>query len=332
MTVPVTVLMSVYNGERWLHESIPSILNQSFDNFEFVIVNDGSTDGTLEIINEYGRKDKRIRLVDKPNTGLVDSLNSGLRISNGEWIARMDADDLSAPNRLNEQYRYVNEDSSLVLLGSGLKIIDQYSQVGKTYCYPSGHDQLKTRLLGLQAFFAHSSAFYSIRAVQQAGGYRARIRRAQDIDLWLRLMELGRLGCHPDPLVSIRKHTEQVSNESGGKRQTQDAFVGLCSYLIRSRNKVDPVEQICSDEQFNNFRQHIVIGLEQDGIYDYQSLVVAVKSIVNKRTIPGFMSLIPMILSKPNMFIRYFIAGLHQRELAQRLADDWIERGPKCAA
>ena len=324
--------MSVYNGERWLHESIPSILNQSLDNFEFVIVNDGSTDGTLEIINEYGRKDKRILLVDKPNTGLVDSLNSGLRVSNGEWIARMDADDLSGPNRLNEQYRYVSEDSSLVLLGSGLNIIDQHSQVGKTYSYPADHDQLKARLLGLQAFFAHSSAFYSTRAVQQAGGYRARIRRAQDIDLWLRLMELGRMGCHPDPLVSIRKHTEQVSNESGGKRQAQDAFVALCSYLIRSHNKVDPVEQMCNDEQFDNFRQHIVLGLEQDGIYDYQSFVTAVRNIVNKRTIPGFMALIPMMLSKPNMFIRYFKAASHHRRLAQRLANDWMEKAPKCAA
>ena len=324
--------MSVYNGQRWLHESIPSILNQSFGDFEFVIVNDGSTDCTLDIIDEYACKDKRIRLVNKPNTGLVDSLNVGLRVSNGEWIARIDADDLSAPNRLNEQYRYVNENSSLVLLGSGLKIVDQHSMIGKTYLYPSGHDQLKTRLLGLQAFFAHSSAFYNIRAARHVGGYRTRMRRAQDIDLWLRLMEIGRLGCHPDPLVSIRKHTDQVSNESGGERQTQDAFVALCSYLIRSHNEVDPIGEMCSDEQFDNFRKHIVLGLEQDGIYAYQSFVAAAKNIAIQRIIPDFIALIPMMLSKPDMFIRYLIAALHQRRLAQRLANDWIEKALKCAA
>lgn len=94
MKPEVSVLMSVYNGERWLAESIESVLNQTFTDFEFLIVNDGSTDGSGEIINRYAEQDSRIHVFDKPNTGLADSLNYGIARAKGEWIARIDADDV----------------------------------------------------------------------------------------------------------------------------------------------------------------------------------------------------------------------------------------------
>ena len=94
MTIPITVLMSVYNGERFLKDSISSVLNQSFTEFEFIIINDGSTDNSINIIREFSFIDKRIRIINKQNTGLTNSLNKGIEIANGKWIARVDDDDV----------------------------------------------------------------------------------------------------------------------------------------------------------------------------------------------------------------------------------------------
>ena len=99
----ITVLMAVYNGERWLHDSINSILDQTYTNFEFIIVNDGSTDNSPQIINKFAFNDRRITIYNKKNSGLTDSLNFGIQKAKGKWIARIDADDISSPGRLKKQ-------------------------------------------------------------------------------------------------------------------------------------------------------------------------------------------------------------------------------------
>ena len=95
----ITVLMSVFNGERWLAESLKSILNQTFTDFEFIIINDGSTDGTLKILEKYAKQDSRIKIYYKENSGLTDSLNFGVSKAKGKWIARIDADDIAHHER-----------------------------------------------------------------------------------------------------------------------------------------------------------------------------------------------------------------------------------------
>ena len=109
----ISVVMPVYNNEKYLDDSIRSILNQTYNNFEFIIINDGSTDGSFTIINSYLRKDDRIILINKENTGISQSLNEGIKISKGKYIARMDGDDISAPNRLFEQLNLMDHNSEI---------------------------------------------------------------------------------------------------------------------------------------------------------------------------------------------------------------------------
>lgn len=124
----VSVVMPVYNGEKYLREAIDSVLSQTFDNFEFIIVNDGSTDSSEEIIRSYS--DSRIVLVNKPNSGIVDSLNLGIKRATGKYIARMDADDIMLPDRLKIQYRFMEENSRVDILASGFEWFGELSRGG----------------------------------------------------------------------------------------------------------------------------------------------------------------------------------------------------------
>ena len=119
----VTVLMSVYNGEKHLREAIDSILNQTFGDFEFLIINDGSTDRTADILQSY--QDSRIKIIhNEKNIGLTKSLNKGLKLAKGEYLARMDADDISYPNRLEVQYEYMEKNPNVGIVGSWNDVID----------------------------------------------------------------------------------------------------------------------------------------------------------------------------------------------------------------
>ena len=115
--------MSVYNGEKYLREAIDSILNQTFKDFEFIIVNDGSTDNSLKIIKSYN--DPRITIINQKNTGLAKALNEGIKIAKGKFIARMDADDISEPERFKKEYKFMHVHDECVALGTNAIIIDE---------------------------------------------------------------------------------------------------------------------------------------------------------------------------------------------------------------
>ena len=118
----ITVLLSVFNGEKWLKYSIESILNQSFRDFEFLIINDGSIDSTKKILEQYAKDDSRIRLIHQSNKGLTYSLNYGIKLAKGKWIARIDCDDIASPERLKRQYEFALRTNSL-LVGCQSKLI-----------------------------------------------------------------------------------------------------------------------------------------------------------------------------------------------------------------
>jgi glycosyltransferase involved in cell wall biosynthesis len=244
----VTVLMSCYNASRWLHEAIGSVLCQTFENFEFILIDDGSTDDTWDVIRMYRDKDPRIVPIKKENTGLQDSLNVGIAHARGAWIARLDADDLCEPDRLAEQLRYVNNHPEIVLLGAGFVEIDEQGLFIKKHLYPSGHRELVCHLERMQRFFPHSSAFYRVDEVRKVGGYNSRIRRAEDWNLWLKLASIGKMDCLRKPLVKIRKHSNQISLDDNGKLQLRDGIAStVCHYLQRAGCE-DPSVGASTDE------------------------------------------------------------------------------------
>src|SRR5438067_12011849 len=118
MQPAISVIMSVYNAEAFLEAAVQSVLMQSFSDFEFIIIDDGSTDRSNQILQDYARKDNRVRLISRPNKGLTASLNEGLKLARGEFIARMDADDVAAPDRFKIQVEYLRDHPEVSVRGS----------------------------------------------------------------------------------------------------------------------------------------------------------------------------------------------------------------------
>lgn len=314
----ITVLMSCYNAERWLDEAINSVLNQTFDDFEFILIDDGSRDNTLEIIKKYAVADSRIRIIEKENSGLPDSLNMGIAKAHGKWIARIDADDISEPERLEKQYTLAKSDPSLVLIGSNLREIDEEGTLGREYRYPTSHRDLKKNLLGNRKFFAHSSAFYKTEAVRSVGGYRPRIKISDDYDLWLRLLTLGRLASVDEPLIRLRIHEEQSSNEDGGRRQIADGRIALISYWLRQFECSDPV--IAEDTEYSYFRKWAEKKLNEAGVFDYRDRMGWIKSKLNKKK---YMQVFKFCVLSPGFARKYMQFLLFGEGVSRKLAEDW---------
>ena len=321
----ITVLMAVYNGERWLAETIQSVLKQTFMDFEFIIVNDGSDDCSLKIINQYAKKDSRIRVYNKKNSGLADSLNYGMAEARGEWIARIDADDICNLERLQKQIERVRSNTDLVLVGSGLVIIDENGHQSKVHLYPHQHIKLTRRLFRAFPFFAHSSAFFKLSAVQELGGYRTQFHRSQDQDLWLRLAEIGRITCIKQPLVLIRKHDEQISLDNAGQQQFVCSYMAMTSYWLRLMGHTDPMESIM-EEELNEFRIFISQKLKDDNFFEYHKFVEELKinfSKANNR-FAKLNILFSNILLRPNLVYRYIKYRFLGSNLPIEFAREWI--------
>jgi glycosyltransferase involved in cell wall biosynthesis len=202
----ISAIMSVYNGEKYLREAIESILNQTFTDFEFIIVNDGSTDNTLEIIQSYD--DERIKIINnEQNIGLTKSLNKALKVARGESIARQDADDISLPNRFDEQMKYLEGHPEVVLLGTNVYLIDESGKtVGKRIVLtkPSIKDLLKNNQ------FNHGSVMFKKKVINQLGGYNELIRYSQDYELWLRIAKSHVVGNLTQSLYKLRSHDANI--------------------------------------------------------------------------------------------------------------------------
>lgn len=325
-TPAITVLMSCYNAARWLDESINSVLNQTFKDFEFIIIDDGSHDETLKIIRQFAEYDARIVVIAKPNTGLADSLNVGIQMARGKWIARLDADDICEPTRLEKQIDLARLNTRLVFIGSGLTEIDQYGNSLKVYRYPSRHTSLLKHLRKVRKFPPHSSAFYRAETVRAVGGYRTRIRRAQDWDLWLRLSEAGELACLDEPLVRVRKHADQISHDESGRRQKIDSRVAITSYFLRQYGIADPVGS--DDMKFNSFRTWIEKRLEDEGLFAFESFRLQLRTLLKDSTnsLASVLNMISVALRSPAFMWHLMQQRLVGENLSRRLAREWISQ------
>ena len=204
----VSVVMSVYNGERYLREAIGSILNQTFRDFEFLMINDGSSDRTAEILKDYNIN--RIKIIkNERNIGLTKSLNKGLRIARGEYIARQDADDVSAPDRLEKEVNFLETHRDYAVVGTFVKILNEDSEVIGLLDRLTADTQIR-KCLGTDNCITHGSTMIRKKCLLNVGFYDESIARAQDYELWLRLSEKYRLANIPEYLYMWRKHDENI--------------------------------------------------------------------------------------------------------------------------
>ena len=200
----VTVLMSVYNGERYLREAVESVLNQAFAGFEFIIIDDGSTDATSEILDGFG--DPRIvRFMNERNIGLAGSLNKGLAMARGEYIARMDADDINLPERLAKQVVFLDEHREVGVVGCAIQVIDADGSPIRVQRYPTTHGPLLWALC-FYTPLAHPTVVFRKAVVERVGGYDCALLINEDRDLWQRLSSVTRFANLPEVLFSYRMH------------------------------------------------------------------------------------------------------------------------------
>lgn len=216
----LSVLMPVYNAERYLAEAMESILQQTFTDFEFLIINDGSTDRSLSILQRYAAEDPRIRLVSRANTGYVQALNEMLALAEGEFIARMDADDISLPNRFAHQVEFLQQQPDVVCVGGAQAWIDEAGRFLSCLSAPQEDSEIQRLALAGHTPINHPSAMMRRSAVLQIGGYDPNLCPAEDLDLWLRLGEIGKLANLSETVLKYRQHDQSVS-ERQHATQTQ---------------------------------------------------------------------------------------------------------------
>tara|TARA_Y100001980_G_C14553358_1_gene338568 strand:+ start:2027 stop:2983 length:957 start_codon:yes stop_codon:yes gene_type:complete len=196
----ISVVMSVYNGQDYVGGSIESILQQSFKNFEFIIINDGSTDNSRSIINSFN--DSRIRLLNQKNCGLAASLNRGISISKSKIIARMDADDIADINRLSIQHKFLVENPAYSVVGSNVEIIDMKGEYIYTSNLPLTNDQIISNFPKVPLY--HSSVLFRKGHFIKAGKYPEYMLIAQDQILFNRMKEFGKIHNIDVPLIKYR--------------------------------------------------------------------------------------------------------------------------------
>jgi glycosyltransferase involved in cell wall biosynthesis len=233
----VSVIMPVYNTAIYLKEAIESILNQTFVDFEFIIIDDCSTDNSLEIIKSY--KDPRIVLIENNvNKGYVYGLNYAISISKGEFIARMDSDDISEINRLQIQYSFMLNNEGVLVCGTNIKIIGT-SEIIK---FPKEHNDIKKGLL-TKNIVAHPSVMAKKRLLlfRETGTYLENLMPAEDYELWTRLIFLGKFHNIQLPLVLYRKHENQISNSKSDVQYENFKLINR-KYILKYCNELSNVE------------------------------------------------------------------------------------------
>ena len=210
----ISVVMGVYNAEKYLRDAMDSILSQRYGDFELIVVNDGSTDSSGEILEEYRRVDTRVRLVSNGmNIGLTRSLNIGLQEASGTFIARQDADDTSHPDRLQKQVEILQDQAHLCLVGCISELIDaEGTKFGEIHPVVTESELLKY-FARTESPFAHGSVMFRREQILDVGAYDERFWFAQDFDLWIRIMQRYPNGFSfvKEPLYKLRREIPSSS-------------------------------------------------------------------------------------------------------------------------
>ena len=237
-TPRISVLMPVRNGLPWLHEALDGLSRQTLEDIEIVVLEDGSTDGTMDLLAAW--HDRRMRIIRTGGVGIGAALNIGLAAARAPLVARHDADDVSLPERLERQHDYLSSDGDIGLLASAADYIDgdgrpldnEWVRTVRRQQDPACTPEAIAELMPLTCCITHGSVMARTELLRAAGGYRQELSPADDYDLWLRLLPHTRMARLPERLYRYRVHGTQVSRTASG-RQLLYSLVAKLSYLRR---------------------------------------------------------------------------------------------------
>lgn len=233
----LSVVMPAYNAGAYLRDAVNSILDQSFRNFEFIIVNDGSSDTTASILQEYEKLDSRIKVVHQENQGMIAALNRGCRLARGQYIARMDADDFSLPQRFERQLEYIESHPQIGIVGTWIYNIDQNGSVKRSWCPPTNPKVLEwTHFFGVCV--SHSTVLMRREILENLDFYRPDAVHAEDVDLWLRASSITEFGNVPEILSKYRVWS--ASTHQVGLQMRRERHIQLLASHIEGLLKVEP--------------------------------------------------------------------------------------------
>jgi glycosyltransferase involved in cell wall biosynthesis len=235
----VSVAMSVYNCEEYLHACIDSILSQTFEDYEFIIVDDGSTDRSAEIIGSY--TDSRIVFLQQSNQGVASALNHALRFTHGEYVARQDADDISLPERFAKEVAFLDAHPEVAVVGTAAALIDRTGRQFSTFMPFVRHGRLVKELKRGVCPLMHGAVMLRRTALIQCGVYKPVFNWVQDVELWLRLSQYHRLANMREILYQFRKHDSSI---------TQKARIDLRIKEFAKTGKLQPETKV---EDWTNF-------------------------------------------------------------------------------
>ncbi|HOI92081.1 MAG TPA: glycosyltransferase [Candidatus Rifleibacterium sp.] len=338
----VSVLMSVYNGQKFLDEAIRSVLNQSFADFEFLIVDDGSTDSSVSIVEKYS--DPRIKILkNEKNLGLIVSLNKLINASTGKYLARLDCDDVAHPERFKLQVEAMECDKTLVLLGTNCRFINEDSRViygGRTY-FSGEFDYPDTFVRWLLFFpenpFVHSSVMIRRETLLHSGLlYSPDARHVEDFDLWTKLCFFGKMKILKQPLVDFRLVSSSITSKNNAWQIERSKAIAL-SFRRRflgqaSDNSLKEASEVGILELRQLYKVVASIGTDEEafddlmrrdfcgrlvkkmiaGILRNPSLLREVLFVVKNTEGIGFAGLLQALLAKMQQKMNYLLSEKRQ--------------------
>jgi len=267
----ISVAMSVYNGERFLAAAIESVLTQTFADFEFLIVDDGSRDASPAIAARYATRDPRIRLIVRENRGLIASLNELLDLARAPLVARMDADDICMPERFERQIAFLDARPDIGVLGTWTDDIDEHDAPYPLNAidHPIDHEHFVAAVDAGAPLLCHPAVMFRRDLVRSLGGYHPAFRHCEDLDLWLRLASVTQIANLPERLLRYRHYSQQVSSRHATEQQI-NAAISRLAYAERKAGRSDPTASL-----------EELPGIEQlDTLFDRAGVARAVRAWV----------------------------------------------------
>lgn len=238
MSPAVSVLLPVYNAAPYLEAALRSLSAQTFTDFEIIAIDDGSTDASASILAAFAAREPRLRVYSQPNQGIIAALNRAASLASAPLLARMDADDISYPNRFARQVEFLAAHPKVAVVGAATRSIDSNGRPISAYTYPASHANIQA-VLKYQSCLAHPAVMLRAETLQAVGGYRPAFVHAEDYDLWLRISEIAELSNLPEVLLEYRVHSAGVSHQNV-QAQALATLAAKASAAARRAGHSDP--------------------------------------------------------------------------------------------